>query len=370
MANPEDPRVLHIDTESGWRGGQQQVFWLTEGLARRGVPQRIACPEGSPLAERLADAGVAVARLKHRRAWDPRAVFALRREAEQFGASIVHAHAGNAHSLAVAAFRGRLPVVTTRRVDFRIQSNLFSRRKYTTPGQTFIAISTAIARILEEGGVPPERIRLVPSGIDSARVAGGDRAKLRAEFLGGRSGPLVGYIGAFADHKDLPTLLRAVPFAVAADLGGLRVALVGSGPGEHLLRSQAAALPQPDRIHFAGWREDVADCLAAFDLFCVSSKEEGLCTSLLDAQAAGVPCAITAAGGMIDIVQDGVNGLVSPVGDAAALAASWVRLAGDPALAARCAEAGRRVVADRFTKDAMVEGNLAVYRETLAAARR
>lgn len=354
-------RVLHIDSERGWRGGQQQAFSLMSGLAARGCVQVLGTPEGSELGRRAGAAGIEVAEYRGLGWWDPRAGRVLRAAADRTGARIVHAHSANAHAIAHRVFGDTHPIVVTRRVDFAIRRNPFSLARYRHGGTHYIAISSAIRGMLLEAGVRPERIALVPSGIDPGRASGGRREALRGEFLGGREGPVVGFVGALVGHKD-PMLLARAGVLLEGRLPGLRVVFVGAGEVAESPEWGFAVRGRRGLFLEAGWRQDIADVFAALDLFVMPSREEGLCTSLLDAQAAGVPCVVTAAGGMVDIVRDGENGLLVPVGDAGALARAIERLWRDGEARTRFAARGREVVRERFTVEAMVEGNLEVYR--------
>lgn len=358
-------RILHLDTERGFRGGERQVSLLAGGLRERGHEQLIIGPAGGSLTPFLASRGFAIAEYRRPRFLGVRSPILwgwLRRQADGFRPDIIHAHTGNAHTAAVHAFLGTRPLLTTRRVDFPIQKNAFSKAKYTRPGQRYIAISRAIRDILVEGGVAPEAIDVVYSGIDPARPSGGNGAAPRAEWLGGDAGPVIGFIGAFADHKAPWTLAHAAG-RIRQALPGARVVFVGDG--ELRPRLEEISADQPGSIVLAGWRDDVADCLAAFDLFVMPSKQEGLCTSLIDALAAGVPCVATRAGGIPEVIADGETGdLVAPL-DEEALAAAVVSLWKDEARRARYAVAGRRRVEERFTAGAMVEGTLAVYHDML-----
>ena len=110
------------------------------------------------------------------------------------------------------------------------------------------------------------------------------------------------------------------------------------------------------------------ELLAAADVAVLSSRDEGLGTTLLDAMAAGVPVVATAAGGVIEIVRDGVDGLLVAVGDGGALGAAIGRVLRDPALRRALSAAGRERVR-QFSIDSTVEGTLAIYR-TLDGGRR
>lgn len=354
-------KVLHIDTEQGFRGGEQQVLWLMRGLRDRGVEQIAAARAGSELATRLRANDLSVVEVRRHQAWDPRAVIALRRLARSEGVTMVHAHTGNAHTLAWRAFAGRLPVVVTRRVDFAVRKSLFSRRKYTVDGILFVAISTGVRDVLVAGGVDPERIVLVPSGIEPERFHRAEgREKLRHAWRVDEPGPVVGTVGAWVDHKDPLNLIDAVP-AVLRDLPSARIVFVGDGELREAMEDRARALGISDSVVFAGWRDDVGACMAAMDLFVLPSKLEGLCTALLDAQAVGLPCVACRAGGVPDIIEHGDNGILVPTRDPEALADAIVGLWQDPGMRAAFAVRGPAVVRERFTVDAMVEGTAAAY---------
>lgn len=341
------------------------MLWLARGLRSAGVEQGAAVRQRTELGAALQEESIAVHELRRHQTWHPRTVAGLRKLARENGYDIVHAHTGNAHTLAWRAFAGRVPVVVTRRVDFSIKSNPVSRRKYTDPAIRFIAISNGVREILERGGVDPSRIEIVPSGIDPERVRdGAGREALRNAWGVKEPGPLVGFVGAFVDHKDPLNLIGAVP-DIVAKLPDAKVVLIGKGELRAAMEERARELGAMEHVVFAGWREDIAGCLAALDVFAMPSRMEGLCTSLLDAQAAGVPCVATRAGGIPDVIEHEKNGLLAAPRDSAALASAIMRMWNDAAMREEFVAAGRDVVARRFTKESMVAGTLAVYERTL-----
>ena len=162
--------VLHLDTERGWRGGERQALWLAERLARGGDRSLVAARPGEPLAERAAAAGLPVVPCAPAGEFDIAAALRLRGVVRRERVDIVHAHTGHAVALAALATLGtRARVVVTRRVDFRLRANPFTRWKYGRAA-AIIAISRMVQRALEESGIAPSRIELVPSGVDLSRV--------------------------------------------------------------------------------------------------------------------------------------------------------------------------------------------------------
>ncbi len=358
-------KILHIDTERGFRGGERQVLWLVHGLKAAGHEQGAAVRPRSELGNILEREGMKVHELRRHQAWHPRTVAGLRKLARENSYDIVHAHTGNAHTLAWRAFSGRLPVIVTRRVDFAVKSNPLSRRKYTDPSIRFAAISNGVRSVLIQGGVEASRIEVVPSGIDPDRVRNGkERAALRATWGLEEPGPLVGFIGAFVDHKDPLNLVNAVPM-LQQHLPNAKVVFVGKGELRSQMEARAKELGAIDDVVFAGWREDIAECLGSFDIFVMPSKLEGLCTSLLDAQAAGVPCVATTAGGIPDIIEHECNGLLVPPRDSNSLGNALVRLWNDESMRQSFISAGKCVIERRFTKETMVAGTLEVYERTI-----
>jgi glycosyltransferase involved in cell wall biosynthesis len=127
------------------------------------------------------------------------------------------------------------------------------------------------------------------------------------------------------------------------------------------LRREAADSGAGNRIDFAGFRRNVPELLPAFDLVVQPSRWEGLSISLLEAMAAGRPLVACDVQGNRDVIEHGVNGLMVPPLDPAALSAAIVRLLSEPALAKRLGENAARDCRTRFSQQRMVEQTLAIY---------
>lgn len=357
--------VLHIDDQTGWRGGEQQASYLIEGLLWRGCTSIIAGkPHGAFL---KADHGGAVhARvpIPCRGEVDPWSVFALARAVRRFGADVLHAHSSHALTYAVLARRiaGRARVVASRRVDFPPARHALNRWKYAQPDRV-IAISEHIARVLREFGLSDEKLRVVYSGVDPARL---DVAPIARQSLGVPEGaPLIGNVAALVAHKDHRTLIDAMP-RVLREFDHAHLLIAGDGPLRGLLEAQIARLGIGDRVKLLGYRRDVPNLLRALDLFVISSCEEGLGTSVLDAMVCRVPVVATAAGGIPEMVKPGETGWLVPSRDPEALASAIIDALTDRDGAAARARRAEAVVRERFSVDQMVEGNLRVYEELLA----
>lgn len=368
MSEAQKPGVLHVDAERTWRGGQQQAAWLVEGLLSRGWPTALVCPAGSVLEERGLARGWPLQALRLRGELDVPGGRRIARIASARGLRILHAHSSHALALALWArlFDRRLRVVASRRVDFPIRANAFSRLKYRTALlDRIVCISAAVRAQLAADGIPGEKLVVIPSGVDTRRFAGVRPPPGFRRSLGIPAGHLVvGTVAALADHKDYPTLLRAAALFLREHPDATFVA-IGDGPLRARLAALAAELDLGRRFLFLGFREDVGAFLRLFDVFVLSSKTEGLGTSVLDAQALGLPLAACRAGGIPEIVADRETGLLVPPQDPPALAAALLELARDPQLRARLGENAKRA-ASAHDVSRTVEAHLDLYRELAA----
>jgi glycosyltransferase involved in cell wall biosynthesis len=241
-------------------------------------------------------------------------------------------------------------------VDFPLRG-AFSRWKYAACHRV-IVVSRAIQRIVEEGGLDPALLRLVYEGVPDRRPQEGGREALAALGVPPHA-PVVGNVAALTGHKDHATLIEAMallrPRAPEA-----RLVIAGEGELRPALEARVKERGLEDRVVFAGFRHDLDRILPAFSIFCLSSHLEGLGTSLLDAMAFGLPVVATAAGGIPEAVEDGVNGRIVPPRDPAALASALAEVLDDDEWRQELGTAGRRLFVDRFTADRMVDGTLRV----------
>jgi glycosyltransferase involved in cell wall biosynthesis len=346
--------VVHVASGREWRGGQRQVWLLARELDRLGVPQRVVTGAGSELAGRLRAAGIAVRETRWRAGLDPRVLPAVRAELRP-GGVLLHAHDAHALTLSgLAAWPRRAPLVVTRRVDFPLR-----RLGFWARAARIIAISDAVAAVLRSDGIDPARISVVRSGVDLAEAELALPIGVRERLGLGAGVPLAAHIGALVPHKDQATLLRAAA-ALRLRCPALHWALAGEGPLRPELERLRDQLGLGDRVHFLGHLAHPLGLLAEADLFVMSSRQEGLGTSVLDALARGIPVASTDAGGLPEILEGGA-GLLVPAGNPSALADAIERIVTDPALRRSLGGRAREAVR-RFSAARMAEEVLTVYR--------
>jgi glycosyltransferase involved in cell wall biosynthesis len=173
-------------------------------------------------------------------------------------------------------------------------------------------------------------------------------------------------LARLARQKGLDVLLQALP-AVRAAVGPVTLTICGEGPEGPELAALADRLGVADAVYFPGVVEDVAPRLALAEVFVLPSRYEGMPFALLEAMAAGLPVVASAVPGNTNVVRDGLDGLLVPPEDPAALAAAITRLLREPDLAARLGPAARGRAATEFGVKAMVDRTLEVYWEALRA---
>jgi len=360
-------RILHVDPERRFSGGEVQVFLLMEGLRARGHESVLACvPGGEP--ERVArERGFEALALPMRNDFDLVAAARLARAIRGSDVDLVHLHTGRANWVGgLAAARAGRPAVTTRRMDRRVRRGWRTRWLYSSLVRAAVAISPAVQRRLLDGGVPAARTRVIWSSIDPSAVEPRrTREAVRAELGCGEGERVVLAAGALVARKGFDVLLAA--FATL-EHPAARLWIAGEGEARAELERALAALGLGGRARLLGVRADVPDLLAAADVFAMPSRAEGLGIAALEAMAAGLPVVASRAGGLAEVVLDGETGHLVEVGDAAALARALDALCADPERARRLGEAGRARVARHFTAERMVERYEELYREVLAEA--
>ncbi|MHC5066338.1 MAG: glycosyltransferase family 4 protein [Planctomycetota bacterium] len=359
-------RIVHVDPEQAFSGGEVQVFLLMEGLRSRGHDCILACMPGSASEKRAQSVGIETCSLPMRNDFDFPAVLRLRKHLRAANADLVHLHTGRANWIGGMAARSiGLPAVTTRRMDRRVKRSWRTRLLYGRLVKRAAAISPAVLEHLIDAGVPRERTRLIWSAVDpSVLTPSKTREQLRKEWEVSDGQILALAAGNLVPRKGFENLLNAL-----AQPGGsedLRVWIAGHGEGRKPLETLIDSLGLQERVKLLGQRSDIPDLLAACDLFVMPSLAEGLGIAALEAMAASRPVIASRVGGLGELVVDEKTGLLVPPGDIPALASALTSLARNPELRERMGSAGPERVAEGFLADQMVESYIDLYREVLA----
>lgn len=304
---------------------------------------------------------------------DMLALAELRRLIRNAQPDIIHTHSSKAGFL--GRFAARLANV--RHIVHTPHGHVFGGYFHPLATRTFIALERLAARWtdrivtlsdeeardhLRHGIGIPEQYVTIPSGVDLGPVIGVEPVRLVT------GGPVIGTVARLVPIKGIDFLIQAAP-AVLRKLPDSHFLIVGDGELRTALETQARDLGVADRIHFAGFRQDVPALIAGMDLFVLPSLNEGMGRVLVMAMALGKPIVASRVGGVPELLGQGEAGLLIPPADPASLSNAVCMLLEDPERARAMAEAGRRR-APRYSAEAMIESLARVYREVMASGRR
>ncbi|MCH1509703.1 MAG: glycosyltransferase family 4 protein [Akkermansiaceae bacterium] len=312
-------KILHLSSEATWRGGEQQIAYLIEELETLGIAPLVACKPGSEFEKYCVRKGWRYESLPMRSSSDVKSGWGLKKLCKKHSVDLVHAHSSHSHSTSFLSYflGNKTPVILTRRVDFELKSNFFSRYKYTfTKIRKIVCVSDAIRKIVVEGTGQPERCMTIYSSIDHSKFEPyvcGDF--LREEYDLDADLTLVGNTSALAPHKDYATFVRTAEHYIRNYDEKVRFFVIGSGEQEDEIKAHVSGLGLADYFIFTGFLKNIGEVLPSLDFFLITSKTEGLGTSVIDAFASKVPVVATEAGGIPELVKHEETGLTAKVGD-------------------------------------------------------
>lgn len=363
-------RILHVLSERGFSGGENQLLHLLDHLATRGHESILVLnPNASflPVAEKL---GLEVAPVPMRNDLDLPASWRLRRLIEARHPNLVHLACSRSHKLgahALVGLGGRPPIVVTRRMDYPLGRTIYRRWLYGRAVDAIIAVSEGVCAEVLKTGVDPAHVHVIRDGVDVEGLAVWSeptRREAARRQLGLADGTLCGVTSASLNRrKGQDVLIRAL---AEVELPPGRNHLVwlfaGEGPARAALEGQASGLPPGMDVRFLGQVDQIGPVLAAADVFVLPSRKEGLGVALLEAMAVGVPVVGSAVGGIREAVVSEETGLLVQPADAAGLGRALSRLLADAELARKLSGAARRRVARHFSVRRMCEESEQLYR--------
>jgi len=355
-------KILHINTERGWRGGERQTFLLVRALTRLGHQNVLAVRPGEPLAQVAEDEKWTIFPVRPWCEWGGSTALALRNLIRVEKVQIVHAHTGHAVGLGALAVWGTgIPLLATRRVNNPLGRHFLSRWKYRQV-DGLAAVAGAVADGVVARGFPRERVRVIHSGVDASGYPGPpDRIRLRQERGVDPHAVVVVSAGALVPQKDPFNLLAAAEILVKKN-PRIQFILLGEGPLRPSLERAVRTKGLNQNFFLWGHRTDVVDCTALADVFVLGSRAEGIGGALIDAMAVGVPTVATDVGGVADLYGGtGASELCAP-GDATALADNIRWVLTDPAEASRRTTRGAST-AQRFSAAAMADAYENFYKD-------
>jgi glycosyltransferase involved in cell wall biosynthesis len=297
-------------------------------------------------------------------------VLPLRKLLREGNFDLLHVHSPLAAIGARVFGPNRLPIVYTEHISwdsYHPATRVMNLMTYARNDHVF-----AVSDDVRDSVRFPVALRFIPRpaletlyhGLDLSSIHKWSSADgVRNEFGIPREAPLVATVANFKTHKGYPYLLKAA-VKVRQEIPNVRFLLVGTGPIEREIRRRAQSMGLEGTLIFTGFRDDAPRISAASDVFALASIHEGLSIALVEALALGTAAVVTNTGGLAEVVEDGREGLVVPVGDSDALARGITRLIKDEPLRRRLGERGKRRAGDFDIRNSVTRVEQ-VYKELL-----
>lgn len=353
-----------------------QALEVTHQVGQRGYPVTLACCSASRLASEAKARGLRVVEFAVSGYFHPATIWRLSRYIRTLKFRIIHCQHSRDLSVVVPAadLSGIAPkILLSKRVGSYVgKRDPLHRYTYSRVARV-LAISEVIHRnVLETTPMLPGRVITLHDAIDAEEFspASGDGNRVRAGFGYTKKNIVVGFVGRFSPGKGHEELLRAaaevvrirpnVRFLVAGE------ASAGEEAYEREIRHLCTSLGIDGAMTFAGFRRDMPDVMAAFDLLAFPSHAESFGVVLIEAMAMELPVVATNCDGVLDIVVGGETGLYVPPRESAELASALLRLIDDPALRRRLGLAGRKRVLELFDRRTQIDRLERIYAEVLA----
>jgi glycosyltransferase involved in cell wall biosynthesis len=370
-------RILHVINSFDIGGNERFVVELLRRLDRAEFDQEVCVPDRGrdytfELKQICESLDLPIHVIDARSNLDRRVGRELRTLMRARGYDVVHTH------LVLSQFWGRRAAlaVGVRRV-FSSEQNAYRfkvwppfrwvEQRLARRTERVVACSEHVRdHLVRRVGLPSEKVVLVYNGVDTelftpAAPDDAERAAVRAELGFGPDDVLIGTVGHLNRQKGHDVLIEALPQVLRREPAA-RIVIAGRGPLRKRLETLAADHGVSSKVQFAGLVGDVPRLLRAFDVFAFPSRWEGFGIALTEAMAAGLPVVASRTGGITEIVEDGVSGLLVKPGDPAELAAALARVLRGPDTARELVRNALARVRERFSLTRTVERMAAIYR--------
>jgi glycosyltransferase involved in cell wall biosynthesis len=360
-------RILHSESSRGWGGQEVRVFAELEWMRAQGHWVALAAHPESKIAARAQEAGMLFYPLRTHKALLPFEVARLAVWIARHRVDVVNTHSSNDGWLAGLAARlaVRPILIRSRHIEVDYPNRFWSGLAFRHLPDHVITTSQRIAdRFVAELGLKRERVSCISTGVDLAKYHPGVTGTLRQELGLAPETALVGMISVLRSWKGHITLLDAAGRVLEKAKGPVHFVIAGDGPGRVELEGRIADSGWGKNITLLGHRADVPNVLASLDVLVLPSyAHEGIPQIILQAQAMARAVVATKVGGIPEVVEDGVTGLLIPPRDATVLAEKIAMLLADPGLRARFGVTARAKIEEKHSLNAMGERLLRLYNE-------
>ena len=361
------PRVALVIGQLGRGGAERQLVTLAGELRGRGIDPCVFCLSSivEPFAGVLREAGISVEVVPRLGPFDPTRVLRLARGFRRRRVDLAHSFLIDANLYVVlAAALARVTAVVTSNLNSDFHRDplrrRLDRRAFLGSGRVWVNSDRVRTFTAAFFGVPLERIIVVRQGVDTERFVPSVRRDEDRRRLGLPPGLVLGTVASLTEKK-APSRFFDIAEELLREYHDLTVVHVGEGPLREAMEARRARSSVGERIRILGARDDVERILPVFDVFVLSSAHEGLPNVILEAMACGVPVVAPDVGGCVELVRQGVSGLLAEPGEGDGLLTACRSLLADATLRARFAAAARQLAVAEHSLPQMTDGMLAIY---------
>ena len=366
-----------LESSRHWGGQEDRLIREARWLRRNGHRVLLACNQDAAIAPRARAAGVDVRAVPMRANVDVPGLCRLDALVRSEKPDVLHAHSSKDAWFAFWFHRRGIPVVRSRHMTLPDTMRRGRRFIYRHGCRRLIASARFIADNMRDSiGVAPERIDLIGECVDTAEFQPGDGSAFRREFGIPPEAPLFAIVAMLRGEKGHRTFLHAAR-EVLRSHPDARFAVVGGPVAENSIESELRAILrgkfaglEPAPVVMTGFREDISSVMRAIDCLVVPSAEEAQTLVIPQAFATRKPVIGSRVGGIPELVEDGVTGLLIPPQDPEALGRAMQRIITGPDLAARLAQAGFDLARRELAIDTKMNLLVGSYRKALAPGRR
>ena len=360
-------KILHLSSEKTWRGGEQQIAYLIEELDKHGVENFVACRKNSAFEKHCIKNNIDHISIPFANNFDISTAWQIKTFANYAEIDIIHMHSSRSHTMAVMAtvLGSKAKMILSRRVDFPSSGNWLSKYKYNHPRiKKVLCVSEKIKEIISPIIKDKSKLEVVYSGIDLKRFAGKTNTNiLHKEFGLDADTKIIANISALAPHKDYFTFVETVEEFKKISTEKVKFFAIGEGNCRTEIENYIKQKGLENNIILTGFRNDVADIFPELDVFLITSEEEGLGTTVLDAFANKIPVVATTGGGIPEMVKHNKTGLLYSIKTPKELAKGVKEVLENSTEAKKRTENAYQLLTEKFTKEQTAKQTLEVYKK-------
>ena len=359
--------ILHTESSCGWGGQEVRILTESEGMIARGHQVTIACPEHANIYSEAIKRGIPTTALPIEKK-RPSALLAMKRFLSENNFDVINTHSSTDSwlvSLCLAWKSKRPGIVRTRHLSTKVHNNKSSLWLYQKGNDYLITTGEKLRQTLHtDNGVPLEKMKSVPTGIDESRFKpAANKNSAREELSIPSDKIIVGILATLRDWKGHEYLLDAL---ASLETDNYHLLMIGDGPYRPSIESKIKQLSMSDKVSMVGNQDDVVPWLQVLDIFALPSYgNEGVPQSIMQAMLCQLPIISTNVGSILEVLIPEKNGFCVKTKDATTLAAALKTLMEDESLRNQFGEFSRQYALENCTLNQMVDDMEAIFQSSI-----